>query len=233
MDSTLIKYRFHFEAGDPVEFKLELHNKSMQMIFRELTLPPEWAKLETHKCPHCPLSAEEFPYCPAAANLSQVSHQFDKIVSHDELDVEVILPTRTIVKKTSAQEAICSLFGLLISCSGCPHTTFFKVMGRYHLPFATDEETVCRATSFYLLTQFLRAKLGKPHEFGLDGLKKIYDNIQIVNKYMAMRLRSAVETDATVNAIVILDSLAHAASLEIDGQLEFLSQLFESYVHDK
>jgi len=83
-------------------------------------------------------------------------------------------------------------------------------MARFHLPFADVDETLYRATSMYLLAQYFRQQEGKAGDFELEGLKHIYDNIQLVNAAVADRLRAATKTDATVNAIIILDTFAQA-----------------------
>ena len=77
-------------------------------------------------------------------------------------------------------------------------------MARFDLPLASDEETVYRATSMYLLAQFFLKKEGSQTDLELDGLARIYENLQIINVAIAERLRAATTTDSSVNAIVVL-----------------------------
>jgi hypothetical protein len=82
-------------------------------------------------------------------------------------------------------------------------------MARFHLPLASTEETVYRATSMFLLAQYFAYR---------------------VNRAMAERLRSASEQDAAVNAIVILDLLAKALPDAILDSLTEVRHLFSSYL---
>ena len=81
--------------------------------------------------------------------------QFGTIHSHTEVTTTVVTPERTYVQQGHAQEALRSLFGLIMATSGCPLMLPFKYMARYHLPFSTIEETISRITSTYLLRQLL------------------------------------------------------------------------------
>lgn len=85
---------------------------------------------------------------------------------------------RTVSAETSAQQGLGSLLGLIMATSGCPHTVFFKPMARFHLPFSNESETIYRAVSMYLLSQYFTTREGAPIDAGLDGLRDIYDKIQ-------------------------------------------------------
>ena len=123
--------------------------------------------------------------------------------------------------------------GIVIATSGCPHTVFLKPMARFHLPFATEEETLYRATSMYLLAQYFLQREGKKGDFELQGLREIYDNIQLVNTAIAKRLRAACKTDASVNAIICLDMYAKAIPYVIEESLEEIRYLFTPYLTDR
>jgi hypothetical protein len=86
-------------------------------------------------------------------------------------------------------------------------------MARFHLPLATQEETICRAVSLYLLTQYFRNKQGGTADFTLQGLVKQYHDLQTMNMAMAKRIRAGSSLDAPVNALVILDTFAKALPL--------------------
>ena len=101
----------------------------------------------------------------------------------------MITTERKISQMTTAQKGISALMGLIIPSSGCPHTTFFRPMARYHLPLANREETIYRATSMYLLAQYFLNKDNKPIDIELKGLVQIYKNMELVNITMAERLR--------------------------------------------
>ncbi|MCW9015646.1 MAG: hypothetical protein OQJ89_01645, partial [Kangiellaceae bacterium] len=62
------------------------------------------------------------------------------------------------------------------------------------------------------------------------GLKKIYDDIRIVNTSIAERLRAASKADASTNAIILLDMFAKAAPYIIEEHLEEFRYLFEHFL---
>jgi len=226
MEKIKIEYRFDLNNGNRADFLLEFNKETMELIPQDGHEEQRWTNLDFEKCKHCPLSKETSPQCPAAASLVGIIGHFDNILSYDEIDLEVVLTDRSVKQRTSAQEALSSLFGLLISSSGCPHTAFFKVMARHHLPLSNHEETLCRASSLYLLGQYLLSKSDQDNEFGLDGLQKIYENMQIVNRSVVNRLRSAVKTDATLNAVVLLDGYAQSLPMAIEDSLGDLDEIF-------
>ena len=128
------------------------------------------------------------------------------------------------------QRAISSILGLIMATSPCPHTEFLKPMARFHLPFASEDETVYRTTSMYLLAQYYRSKKGMAFEMGFNDLVPIYKNLETINKALADRLRAAIKQDATVNAIILLHLLSQAVTWSIEDQLEDLQYLFKSFM---
>ena len=185
---------------------------------------PDWTRLDF--C-HCPLSIASHTHCPLAVNLVNIIHQLDTLSSYHKLHVKVIMENRTISQDTTVQKALGSLMGLVIATCGCPHTTFFKPMARFHLPLADEEETISRVTSMYLLGQYFMQKEGKPASFHFDGLMQIYENMHLVNKETAKRLRVASKTDSAVNAIILLDMFTYILPMSIDSQLQEIRHLFD------
>ena len=104
--------------------------------------------------------------------------------------------------------------------------SFFKPMARFHLPFSTIEETVFRSTSVYLLRQYFEYKSGKTPDLHLTKLDEHYKKVQQVNKGMLDRINIAVEKDADLNAIVILNAIAQMFSMEIEDNLNSFEYLF-------
>lgn len=165
-------------------------------------------------------------------NLVDIVKRFDHILSYDEISMEVIMDERCISRRTTAQRGLSSLMGIVIASSGCPHTVFFKPMVRFHLPLASEEETLYRATSMYLLAQYFLQKEGKKADFELHGLEQIYNNIHLLNTAIAERLRAASKTDSSVNAIIMLDMYAKAMPYAIEESLEEIRYLFTPYLTD-
>jgi hypothetical protein len=110
---------------------------------------------------------------------------------------------------------------------------FFKPMARFHLPLASEDETVYRAAANYLLAQYFLCNQGKKPDFELKGLKTIYQNMQIINTTIAQRLRAATETDSSVNAIILLDLYAKAMPYVIKEALEEIRQLFVPFLEQE
>jgi len=122
--------------------------------------------------------------------------------------------------------------GLMMAASGCPHMAFFKPMARFHLPMSTDEETIYRAVSIYLLAQYFVKQKDRQRNFQLEGLKDIYENIQLVNSYVADRLRAATKSDSSLNGLITLDMFAKSILFAIKESLEGIRYLFSPYLDD-
>ena len=226
MNTIVIKYCFRFPDNSSEEFKLELNPLNLELTGNIPQSLPEWTKLDFHQCPHCPLDVGTDPYCPLAANIVNIVLRFNGLISYDEIWVDVITQERRITQYTTTQKAISSMMGLVIATCGCPHTAYFKAMGRFHLPLASNEETLFRATSMYLLAQYFLKMEGRPAKLELEGLTKIYRNMQIVNVAIANRLRSTSISDSSINAIVILDNFAKSLPHAIEKSLKDLRHLF-------
>jgi len=221
-----ILYRFRPPGGPGIDFPVGPDPSRVEPD----APPPEWTALESHRCPHCPLDPSRHPFCPVAVALAPLVEAAAGLVSYDRVEVEVVLPERRVLAATTAQRAISSLMGLLIARSACPHTAFFKPMARFHLPFATEEETVFRAASVYLLAQYFRRKEGREADLDLSGLRRIYEGIHETNVSMAARLRSASRTDSGVNALILLDLFAKGMPWSIDESLAELRGIFAPFL---
>jgi hypothetical protein len=194
---------------------------------------PSWTELGFHQCHHCPLVASESPRCPLAVRLVDIVRRFKGLSSFDKTLLTVITEERIISQKTTAQRAISSLIGLISATSGCPHTAYFRPMARFHLPLASDAETIYRASSMYMLAQYFRGNAELPPELYLQGLKQIYADTGIVNYTISQRLRAASDTDSAVNAIVLLDMFVKTVPYAIEESLESMRHLFRPYFKDK
>ena len=192
METHVIRYNFQMPDNSREEFYLELNPINLELKGNIPERLPAWTKLEFHQCANCPLDAINHPYCPLAANIVNVVHRFDGLCSYDAITVEVLTDQRRITQHTTVQKGISSMMGLIIATCGCPHTTFFKPMARFHLPLASEQETVFRATSMYLLAQYyLKKESFRIANFEFEGLNMIYNNIQIINFAIIKRLRNA------------------------------------------
>ena len=227
-----IKYCFGLKGNRFEKFDLELDSETLELLNRPPDKLPEWTRLDYHKCPHCPLDSQKKDHCPAAVSIIDLVGSFGNVVSHEEVDLEVVTADRKVYERTSAQRGIGSLLGLLLSTSNCPHTAYFRPMARFHLPLASMEETLFRATGMYLLAQYFLMNEGKKVNCELDGLTKIYENVHKLNIYMAKRLKHATSADSSINAVIVLDVFTHTLPTGIEEQLESIRPLFRSYISD-
>ncbi len=229
-DIININYLFKLPDGNEEIFEINLDSQTLLLLNPIPESAPRWLNLDFHQCPNCTLDPRDHKCCPLIGSLYDIVARFEKVISYEELDVEAVTEERRVCKHTSAQRGISSLMGLIIGTCGCPHTAFFRAMARFHLPFASDTETVYRASSTYLLMQYFQMKEGKRFDENLDGLNRIYENIHIVNSAIADRLRAATETDSSVNALVILDTYTIFVPLGIETSLEEIRHLFDPYL---
>jgi hypothetical protein len=227
-----IVYRFHAEDGQQAEFvvRLDPETLALQVVPRRET--PPWVRLEHHQCADCPLSPQDSPQCPMAEALADLLDFARSLVSHNRLDVTIVTPAREIHAVTTAQRALSSLMGLIMATCACPDVAWLRPMARFHLPLASEEETIYRAASMYLLAQYFRGRKGEVPDFALDGLRERYQRIHVINVAMAERLRSTVDKDAPVNAVILLDLFAKAMPYSLAESLAELEYLFRPYLHD-
>lgn len=226
MQNINITYRFKFGEGIKKDYVIEMDPQTISYINSNEDFKPEWTKLEFHQCSNCPLNTAEVSYCPVALNLSSFVEYFKNEISHKEALVLVRTDERYSCKKISLQEGLYSIYGLIMSTSDCPMMDFLKPMARFHLPFASMEETVFRAVSTYLLEQYFSHKKGGEIDIKLGGLLSRYREVEKVNEGIAERLKAVTEGDADRNAVALLDSLAQVLFFELEKSLESLEYLF-------
>lgn len=224
METFTITYRIRLSKRVVETFTFVLDAHTGDLKTEPLPAPPRWTELDYQQCPHCPLKKEQHPHCPLALQLCNIIDRLHDTTSFDEVDMEVITPERTITQHVELQRVIGSMVGLVSPTCGCPKTAYMKPMARFHLPLSTEEETLFRVSGMYLLAQHL---LG--NKVDLAGLHDIYEELHVVNKYIASRLKHATESDSSKNAIALLDMYSNLVPMMIEEQLPELRQLFSAY----
>lgn len=224
-----ITYRFLSAAGADASFAIAL-DEHAQAHPPVRTTPPHWTTLDHHRCPGCPLAQAGVTICPMADALVDLLEFSSQLDSFSPLSVTITTAEREINTSTSAQRAISTLMGLLIATSGCPEVAWLRPMARFHLPLANEEETIYRAASMYLLAQYFRQKHGEAPDWSMQGLRQRYQRLHEINITMATRLRSAIDRDAPVNAVILLDLFAKAMPYSVDDSLAELDYLFQPYL---
>lgn len=231
MEENTLRYHYHFHQGDTnSHFEIRLDKEDLFQVHESPTPRPDWTRLDHHQCSHCPLSTDTTEYCPAAVSIAQVVEQFKDIKSNENIEVVITTPERTISAKTSVQEAASPLIGLLMATSDCPYTYFLRPLARFHTPLASEEETIIRTSSMYLLAQYFRANKNMSVDTELKKLGQMFLDINKINGHLAKRIRSASDKDASVNALVLLDLLAQAIPFVISDNLQELEYLFKFYL---
>jgi hypothetical protein len=229
MKSLNFRYIFRFPDDRQEIFDLRLDTQTLDIIGVTPEELPSWTNLDFHQCPNCQLTIQNHPNCPVAVHLVKLVAIFKIVVSYDEIQVDIIMPDRIVFKDTTAQKGISSLMGLIMATSGCPHLSYLKPMARFHLPLASTEETVYRATSMYLLSQYFIRKQGQETDLELKGLTEIYRNIEIINEAIANRLRAISDKDSAINALILLDIYAKTLPYAIEDSLKEIQHLFTPY----
>lgn len=188
-------------------------------------LPP-WTELAFHQCGNCPLRPEISPRCPVAVDVFRITERFADSPSFERVHVRVARGPRTWDMDCDVQTGLGSLLGLVMASSGCPHLSQLRALTRLHLPFAELEETLFRVVGLYLLRQHFVLQDGGEPDYALSGLKRLYADLQEVNRSFKRRIEQASPRDATINAVTMLFSLSALVSMSLDSGLEQLRELF-------
>lgn len=228
-----MSYCFTLAEGRRECLELRIDDNTLENKTQPSGPLPAWTQLAFCQCPHCPLAAADHPHCPVAVSLVDITRGFAEIVSFAEVEVTVVTKERTVSHHTTAQRAMSSLLGLLFVTSGCPHTRYFKPMAFFHLPLATERDTIFRVAGMYLLAQYFRRSEGVADDPELAGLAAIYDNLHLVNVGIAGRLRSALSSDSSINAVIILDMFTKALPFVIQENLLEIRYLFSPYFSEE
>jgi hypothetical protein len=209
-------YRFSFPSGKQKIFSIYMDPVSLDVLRVQSAAKPDWAKLNKFMCPNCPLESASHRYCPLALNLVDIVDFFKDTSSYERVEITVETKDRMYRKKTDVQSGLSSIMGILMVGSGCPIVGRLKSMVRFHLPFATIDETEVKTISIYLLSQYVQYKKGLEPDWTLTNLKKIYSDIETVNRNIASKLAEVERHDANVNSVIILNNFAAAVHIYLD-----------------
>lgn len=220
-----LRYHFLPDDRDPVHVSLQLSPDNHGLTVPESFAPPPWTRLDHCQCSHCPLDPAEHTYCPIARNLAHTLPERNLGESFQALELRVESDQREYRARTTVQRALSSLFGLVCALSDCPHTRFLRPMALFHLPISTETETLSRTVGFYLLGRYLQRRPHQDMTLNLDDLHHAYDNLGELNRCFINRLRGD-DSDAPLNAMILLHVLSKDVNWEIEDQLDALATLF-------
>ncbi len=233
--SSQVSLMYKFKMADKRSIEFEILLSSDKFTYQPVSEPdkPAWTELGFHMCDGCKLADTGVSHCPVAVNLQDIVTTFKSDVSYDKIDLSIVTAERTYSKENvTMQSGLSSILGIIMVTSGCPCLDYLRPMVATHLPFASIDESIYRAMSMYLLAQFTRAKNDLEPDWSMEGLRQIYSEIDAVNISMVKRLRAATEEDASLNAVVILDSFAKLVPMSIDGSFGGMDKLFWPYLKD-
>jgi hypothetical protein len=223
-----LRYRFDLPNGSQQSLELLFDPKDFRLVNLVPAEPPFWTELKFNQCSNCPLSTQEHSHCPAAVHMAPAIDSLKALVSFDTVGVTVEQEERTVHVETSAQQALSSVLGLIMATAGCPWTDRLRPMARFHLPFASETETVYRSVCMFLLARELIGAEADQGE-GFEPLERLYENLHTVNRDVSRRLGAATRTDPARNAIALLDSYTTLLPLALESLLAELTPLFDAW----
>lgn len=179
-----------------------------------------WTKLDYHQCSNCPLQILSHTHCPVALDIEEIARKFEDIASIEQANVWVHSKNRSYFKNCDVQEALKSLFGLSMASGCCPILSRLKPLVYFHLPFASQDETLHHLVGMYLIKQYLIHREGKTDpDWDLKGIEKLYEELETVNVHLMERLRNASKKDANANAFYIFVTLTSLIVMNIKTML--------------
>lgn len=226
-EPLLYSYNITFADGEEVHIPVTIDPHSIVSDLDLEDLPPEWTRRDYVEDPdYAALPHAGGLYCPIALRLVKPLALFGNRMSIERVRAVVRTPERDYVKECDLQTVLGSLFGLLMATSGSPAMAVFRPMARFHLPFASLQESLYRVASMLLLQRyFTHGERGV--SLALEDVREIYRRTEVINRNMIQRLRVYTEKDSTLNAMVILSSLSFYIPATLEEGMEELRELFQ------
>ena len=226
-----IHFSYTFQLPDKTErtFDVHLDADTLALMPTSNVVARAWTKLAYFKCTNCPLD-DDVEECPVALSLSALVEAFKDSPSFEPATVTVKSEERVYVKETTIQKGLSSIIGIYMVTSNCPVMDQLRPMVRFHLPFASVDETIYRAVAMYLVAQYLRMRRGKRPDWDLEHLREIYRDVAKVNDGISERLRHASSEDANVNALTILSTQGGMVPMYLEHILDDMEHLFRGFI---
>lgn len=64
----------------------------------------------------------------------------------------------------------------------------------------------------------------------MKDLKKLYDEIQIINKNIASKIADLEKMDASINSVIVLNNFADSITFSLEENLSRFEKLFENWL---
>ena len=224
-------YRFVFQNRSEKVITLDLDKSNLTIIMDKEFEKSGWTKSDGFSCRTSDCGNENDGHCPVALIISRFIKLFGNLTSYERVLVHVESEQRTYSKETSMQEAIGSMLGIIMPTSGCPILGKLKPLVRFHLPFASIKETEFRVFSMYLLAQYLRMKQGLEPDWEMTELKKLYENVQTINKNVAQKIADLEKMDTSINSLIVLNNYADSVTFSLEENLIDFEKLFDCWLN--
>lgn len=221
-----VRYEFIFDDDRKKTFEVDPQRPARE---RELErTPPEWTHLGHCQCSNCPLSTEDYKYCPAALDMEPVIEGFCDERAFQKVTIRVRTEGRIYEKYTGLEEGLRSLLGLVMATSQCPHLAELRPMAVHHMPFSSSEEFIMRSVSLYLLQQYFDRRDGREPDWDLEGLVDRNQRLQLVNQALWQRIHAICVEDSNLKALLSFFSMASSVTFSLESQLQKVRDKFES-----
>jgi hypothetical protein len=221
------EYVFNIKNHEDKKFTVLLDKDDLTAKSPDGSSEQEWTRLGFSQCEICPLSTKTIRNCPIAFNISGLAKEFSEFYSIEESFITVNTVERSYTKKDTVQQGLRSILGIYLATSGCPYMDILKPMARFHLPFASMDETIYRHSCNFLLGEFFEYFDKGRIKIDLQKLIDKYENINIVNTGICNRLEKIIEGDANKNALIILNVIGLMLKMELEGNLQSLKYMFK------
>lgn len=233
MERVNVVYRIELRDGLTEEFAYGMDAETFGIVSApKAGKLPAWTELGFRQCPNCPLKPADHPHCPVAVQLHNIVERLHATRSIDQVKLEVVTEQRTVTRKIELQNALSSMLSLVFPVSGCPRTEGMKPLARFHMPLASEEETVFNVAGMFLLAQYFVNLKNRNGVLSFDGLIAMYGELHVVNKHVASRLKEVTSSDSVKNAITLLDMYSSLVPMLLQDQLVEIRGFFNAYLPD-
>ncbi|AYC33450.1 hypothetical protein D3880_14265 [Pseudomonas cavernae] len=220
-----IEYRINLDTGHELNYRIELERGYDR---ERAERAPAWTRLEHQQCSNCPLKREDYSHCPAAVDLHRVIEDFHGLPAFKKAGFWVRTPEREYSKQVGLEEGLRALLGLIMATSACPTLAKLKPMAHNHLPFASNQEFILRAVSLYLARQYFNQREGRRADWALNGLVRVFQQLQLVNQAFWQRIHDTCEGDSNLKAFLSFFSMSSSMTYSLETQLQKIRPLVMS-----
>lgn len=218
LEPNIVRYTFGIE-DQKLQFEINTLASDVKIPTELHPDYPEWTRLEHNQCACCPLKKEDSPYCPASIRIYKNLEAFQSSASFERVRLKVETARRTYDQECDLQNGLNSMLGLQMATSGCPVVGKLRSMATFHTPFSSLAETLYRSVSAYLTKQYFAHYAGEEADWNLTGLRKYYEELELLNEAFSARIKSIESNDAISNAMIMFFAASVVVATLIDDGL--------------